>query len=210
LSIPSAVRSAVWIKYIGDDIAKSKCYIGCGNDISVHNFSCGHVIPKSSSGNIQIDNLRPICTKCNCSMNCMNIVDFDIQYGINSKILIENNNNDNIIHNQHVNNNIEFSKLNLTNYLKITNLQKNMFTKSIIYYFDKKWIKIIKPTLFTIKKILIDIIKKLNFEKEYIFYEMLIKNKQNFINLLSTFIDEEFEEKLDNNLNLLGFNNGIY
>lgn len=66
--IPKALREQVWIKYFGECFS-SKCYVNwCSNVISVFNFECGHNIPESKNGKTTIDNLRPICSRCNKSM----------------------------------------------------------------------------------------------------------------------------------------------
>jgi 5-methylcytosine-specific restriction endonuclease McrA len=67
--IPKAIREQVWIKYIGKKY-KSKCTIKwCTNQIDVFNFHAGHNIPFSKGGQTTIENLRPICARCNVSMS---------------------------------------------------------------------------------------------------------------------------------------------
>ena len=69
INIPKAVREQVWIKY---NLKKynSKCYIHwCKNYIDVFNFHVGHNIPESKGGTLDIENLRPICSRCNLSMS---------------------------------------------------------------------------------------------------------------------------------------------
>lgn len=82
--IPVSVRTAVWKKYYGDD-GKGKCYVGCGEDITVHNFECGHVIAHANGGTITIDNLRPVCSRCNKSMRTTNLEEFIAKYGFKSQ-----------------------------------------------------------------------------------------------------------------------------
>jgi len=66
--IPKAVREQVWIRYIGK-VYQHKCTISwCTNTIDVFNFQAGHNIPESKGGDISINNLRPICGRCNLSM----------------------------------------------------------------------------------------------------------------------------------------------
>jgi len=68
-NIPKALREQVWIKYIGKKYS-SKCYIHwCKNDIDVFNFHIGHNIPESKGGELTLENLRPICARCNLSMS---------------------------------------------------------------------------------------------------------------------------------------------
>lgn len=67
--IPKALREQVWLKYNGKKF-ESKCYITwCKNIINVFDFQSGHNIPFSKGGTTTLDNLRPICSRCNLSMN---------------------------------------------------------------------------------------------------------------------------------------------
>ena len=66
--IPKAVREQVWLKYQGKKY-ENKCYIKwCCNNIDVFNYHVGHNIPESKGGPMCLDNLRPICSRCNLSM----------------------------------------------------------------------------------------------------------------------------------------------
>jgi len=68
-NIPKAVREQVWIQYIGKRF-KNKCYIHwCKNKINVFNFHVGHNKPESKGGTLNLNNLRPICSRCNLSMS---------------------------------------------------------------------------------------------------------------------------------------------
>ena len=58
---------------------------GCGANIHMQNFSCGHVISESKGGDICIDNLRPVCVKCNSSMGTMNMDEFVKRYGFDKQ-----------------------------------------------------------------------------------------------------------------------------
>ena len=73
--IPKSVRVAVWNTYIGNNI-KGKCYVGCGEEITVNNYECGHIISEKNNGEVTIQNLRPICSTCNKSMGTQNMHDF--------------------------------------------------------------------------------------------------------------------------------------
>ncbi len=67
--IPKALREQVWIHYIGKKY-DSKCYINwCTNRINPFDFESGHNIPESKGGQVTLENLRPICTRCNRSMS---------------------------------------------------------------------------------------------------------------------------------------------
>ena len=68
-SIPKAIREQTWIKNFGENFSH-KCYVGwCKNNINVFNFHVGHDKPESKGGKLNIDNLKPICTRCNLSMS---------------------------------------------------------------------------------------------------------------------------------------------
>jgi 5-methylcytosine-specific restriction endonuclease McrA len=67
--IPGALREQVWILYCGDTHFKHKCLVTwCENIMTPFNFEVGHNIPESKGGRTDINNLRPICAKCNRSM----------------------------------------------------------------------------------------------------------------------------------------------
>lgn len=67
--IPKALREQVWLTHIGKKY-DSKCYISwCSNRITVFDFQCGHNVPESKGGKTDLVNLRPICSRCNSSMN---------------------------------------------------------------------------------------------------------------------------------------------
>lgn len=67
--IPKAIREQCWIKTFGEKF-KSKCFINwCDNEISVFDFHVGHDKPESKGGTLNVENLRPICARCNLSMS---------------------------------------------------------------------------------------------------------------------------------------------
>ena len=67
--IPLALREQVWLVYLGDRNFKNKCVVKwCENIITPFTFEVGHNVPESKGGETSIDNLRPICSKCNKSM----------------------------------------------------------------------------------------------------------------------------------------------
>lgn len=76
--IPATVKRLVWNKYIGENIGKHKCYCCNLTDITQLSFHCGHVISEKNGGNIEVNNLRPICQNCNSSMGIKNMNDFII------------------------------------------------------------------------------------------------------------------------------------
>lgn len=67
-AIPKALREQVWVVHCGK-IFTQKCKVKwCENNITPFDFEVGHNIPVSKGGTNDIDNLRPICAKCNKSM----------------------------------------------------------------------------------------------------------------------------------------------
>ena len=69
MKIPCALREQVWIKYMGKKYS-NKCYVRwCKNKIDVFNYHVGHNIPESKNGATVLENLRPICARCNLSMS---------------------------------------------------------------------------------------------------------------------------------------------
>ena len=81
-SIPIAVRNATWNKYIGRGLAEGECYVGCGNKIHFSDYECGHIQAEAEGGRVHLDNLRPICSKCNKSIGTRNMKDFMDYYGL--------------------------------------------------------------------------------------------------------------------------------
>lgn len=66
--IPVALREAVWIHRQGR-VFQGKCSTTwCLNTITVFEFQCGHDIPESKGGLLTLDNLYPLCSRCNLSM----------------------------------------------------------------------------------------------------------------------------------------------
>jgi hypothetical protein len=67
--IPKAVREQCWLKTFGE-VYNSKCFISwCENEINVFDFHVGHDQPESKGGTLSVDNLKPICARCNLSMS---------------------------------------------------------------------------------------------------------------------------------------------
>ena len=67
--IPKALREQVWLKAY-DETFSNKCYIDwCTNKITPFTYHVGHNIPESKGGETTINNLFPVCAKCNLSMS---------------------------------------------------------------------------------------------------------------------------------------------
>ena len=68
-NIPKAIREQVWLVNFGK-IYEKTCYIHwCNNIIDVFDFHVGHDQPESKGGTLDINNLKPICSRCNLSMS---------------------------------------------------------------------------------------------------------------------------------------------
>ena len=67
--IPKAVREQVWLSEFGK-VYQHPCYVRwCQNEITVFDFHVGHDIPESKGGTLDVNNLKPICARCNLSMS---------------------------------------------------------------------------------------------------------------------------------------------
>lgn len=75
-TIPKSLRIKVWNTYIGEEIGKIKCLCCKTIDITQSIFECGHIIAEAKGGKTTLENLRPICSTCNKSMNTINMYDF--------------------------------------------------------------------------------------------------------------------------------------
>jgi hypothetical protein len=67
-TIPKALKEAVWVRDNGRKF-EAKCATSwCKNMVTVYDFQAGHDIPESKGGELTLDNLYPICQRCNLSM----------------------------------------------------------------------------------------------------------------------------------------------
>ena len=81
--IPSAVRNTVWLRWVSDK-NNAKCYCCKLETITTANWHCGHVISEKNGGAVHLNNLRPICAGCNCSMGKTDMFDFMHKYGFDT------------------------------------------------------------------------------------------------------------------------------
>jgi len=66
--IPIALREQVWIHTMGR-VFEGKCpTTWCQNRLTVFDFQSGHNIPESKGGPTNLQNLIPLCSRCNQSM----------------------------------------------------------------------------------------------------------------------------------------------
>ena len=69
VTIPKAIREQCWITVFGKQFQHS-CYIPCcKNIINVWDFHVGHDVPESKGGTLDINNIKPLCARCNQSMS---------------------------------------------------------------------------------------------------------------------------------------------
>lgn len=78
--IPQAKRMLCWNTYIGESVGKAKCVCCKMIDITQFSFTCGHVVAEFNGGDISIENLRPICIKCNNDMGTMDMRKYAMKY----------------------------------------------------------------------------------------------------------------------------------
>lgn len=67
--IPKAVREACWLAQNGKSFDAKCGTTWCQNTITVWDFQAGHKIPESKGGPTTLENLIPLCSRCNLSMS---------------------------------------------------------------------------------------------------------------------------------------------
>jgi len=77
--IPVAVKKTVWKKYFNNREI-GKCCI-CGGKIVRSEFHAGHIVSNYNGGPAILENLIPMCSSCNQSINRHNLVDFMERWG---------------------------------------------------------------------------------------------------------------------------------
>ena len=76
-----AVKETVWNNYFNDSEIGKCCICRCKITRSRHH--CGHIISKYNGGPTILENLIPMCSKCNQSINRNNLLDFMERFGFN-------------------------------------------------------------------------------------------------------------------------------
>ncbi len=66
--IPKALREQVWLLKIGRKFDAKCKIVWCTNQMNVFDYQCGHNTPESKGGDMTVENLVPICSRCNLSM----------------------------------------------------------------------------------------------------------------------------------------------
>lgn len=75
-SIPKKKRQEVWTANNGESLS---VYCFCCNNQELNGmgaWECGHIISEANGGNLDTDNLKPICSGCNKSMGSKNMDDY--------------------------------------------------------------------------------------------------------------------------------------
>ena len=75
-NIPKKLKADLWNKYIGKNKGESICIVCRNTNISMMDFHAAHIKSEANGGNVEIDNLLPICTQCNLSMAKQNMDDY--------------------------------------------------------------------------------------------------------------------------------------
>jgi 5-methylcytosine-specific restriction endonuclease McrA len=79
-TIPSSIKQQMWEKYISKELRIGKCFCCRNKDILETDCHAGHVISDKEGGKAELDNLRPLCSKCNQSMGSENMYSFIYNY----------------------------------------------------------------------------------------------------------------------------------
>lgn len=79
--IHAALREQVWLRHAGPQF-KTKCATRwCQNEINCFNFQCGHIQAESLGGATTLENLTPLCPRCNLSMGTMHMDQWNAMSG---------------------------------------------------------------------------------------------------------------------------------
>jgi hypothetical protein len=70
------MRARCWVKYVGEDVARTKCLCCQEQMITTFSFECGHVEAHACGGSNDLSNLRPICRDCNNGMGTQNMKEY--------------------------------------------------------------------------------------------------------------------------------------
>ena len=73
--VPRALKEQVWIKHNKKKFQVKCPTEWCKNKINCFNHHVGHIIPESKGGPTNIENLKPVCAKCNLSMSNTHTMD---------------------------------------------------------------------------------------------------------------------------------------
>lgn len=75
-TIPKSLKEQIWYKYIGLNLTEAPCLCCESETIKIMHFHAGHVISEVNGGPTTLENLRPICARCNLQMGSMNMNEY--------------------------------------------------------------------------------------------------------------------------------------
>jgi hypothetical protein len=78
-TIPKSVKEKVWHTYVGKK-TESPCLVCRSEKISILSFHAGHVVAEANGGETTVENLRPICHRCNLQMGAMNMDEYCMRW----------------------------------------------------------------------------------------------------------------------------------
>jgi hypothetical protein len=78
MSIPKDIRSQVWEATFGRSY-DGECKV-CHCHLDVQEFDVGHIISKAKGGSDVLENLRPICRRCNGAMKTTNMYAYKARF----------------------------------------------------------------------------------------------------------------------------------
>ena len=81
-NIPKRLKDLLWQTYFGKQY-QSKCSVPrCNTTIFCNDFHTGHKISEKNGGETKLDNLIPLCSQCNLSMNFSNYDEWIRRWGL--------------------------------------------------------------------------------------------------------------------------------
>jgi len=73
--ISKQIKDQVWEEYMGN-VREALCYCCRNNKIKNTSYHCGHVLSEADGGELELENLRPICGECNAKMSTTNMREY--------------------------------------------------------------------------------------------------------------------------------------
>lgn len=79
-TIPKSIKEKVWYTYMGKQKTEGLCPCCLSETIKIMHFHAGHVVSEVNGGSATVENLRPICGRCNLQMGSMNMQEYMLMY----------------------------------------------------------------------------------------------------------------------------------
>lgn len=79
-TIPKSIKEKIWHKYVGKDKTEANCLVCKEEKISIMSFHAGHVVAEVNGGETAVENLRPICGRCNLQMGSMDMNEYSLKW----------------------------------------------------------------------------------------------------------------------------------